>query len=175
MVLLTVVSTQLSLSQKASCNFRFLPSPCLSTTNFHTYNIIQMENVCSWVPQQISNTIQWRHSGKQFDAELRSLGNIIPLHIPSSWITCQSLAGSFALQRIYPTLCLPIPFERQTFRVQRSFVWKGVFVSYRAKKTYKLVFMWNFASAMLVFFCNCNIIWILCFSGALIVLNLRWS
>lgn len=85
---------------------------------------------------------------------------------------CQPLGGSFALWRIYSTLCLPIPFERQTFIVQRSFLWKSLFVSYRAKKTYKLVFIWNFVSAMLIFFCNCNIIWSLYFSGALVVLKL---
>lgn len=43
--LLTVVISHLSFTQKASCNFKFLPSTCLSTINFHTFNIIQMEDL----------------------------------------------------------------------------------------------------------------------------------
>lgn len=105
LVLLTVVSSQLSLFQKASCNFRFLPSPCLSTTNFHTYNIIQMENMRSWVPQQISLTLYSEGiQGSVWCGVKKFREHYSSPHTFILNYSCQPLAGSFALQGIYSTL-----------------------------------------------------------------------
>lgn len=59
-------NSHLSLTQIASCNFKFLPSTCLSTTNFHTYNIIQMEVCFLNTEVDLYHVTQWRHSRQQF-------------------------------------------------------------------------------------------------------------